>query len=510
MTRTPKGGALISALIAVIVISAMALGLTSITMTSNGAVMDTQDRYQALLLAETGMSIVYKTVDFMPDTVPEFSGTNLEDLTTNLSSGVLYQKQLDNNREIVVVKRKTATGEVMLEATGKVEKKLILGNVTRVYRTVQAVCKTSTEEGGFLAGAFGLDGLSVNGNFASDSYDSTAGYYNPAAPGHHGDIGTNKTIGKGQSASLYIDGDVWVGPGQALWDGTGNVSGTVKNLPSPVAVAIGSYNPPTGALTALPNGNNKDLSNGENYHLTSLSENNGTITASGTVNIWVDGSIDLKCAIKLANATSKLNIWQGPGASTITINGGGALNTSTMIEYPAVTVPAGTIIENAIVRTINKGSGGTYSCSNANQLPQFYLIGGPANGETVTTIMQGNQTIGWTMTTPAQSTLQQAYIVPAHMDANQGVPSNFSIVSQTTGLVKLNGHSNFFGTILAPYAPVTIKGTADVFGAALGKTVDLNGTGDFHSDTKAKSPGFVSKPVIASYVEVPSVVPMSD
>ncbi len=60
-------------------------------------------------------------------------------------------------------------------------------------------------------------------------------------------------------------------------------------------------------------------------------------------------------------------------------------------------------------------------------------------------------------------------------------PADLTIMS-TGSIIKVTGSVAFYGSILAPNADVSIGGTADFYGALIGKTVKMHGDFQFHVD----------------------------
>jgi hypothetical protein len=60
-------------------------------------------------------------------------------------------------------------------------------------------------------------------------------------------------------------------------------------------------------------------------------------------------------------------------------------------------------------------------------------------------------------------------------------PGNLTIYSSGSS-VKLGGGYEFFGTVVAPSAAVTLSGSADMYGALVGRIVTINGDFSFHVD----------------------------
>jgi len=66
---------------------------------------------------------------------------------------------------------------------------------------------------------------------------------------------------------------------------------------------------------------------------------------------------------------------------------------------------------------------------------------------------------------------------------NNGYAKDFSIVGlNTCNSIKYAGNSEFTGTIYAPHAEITMIGTADAYGAFVGKSFMIGGTVDIHYD----------------------------
>jgi hypothetical protein len=64
-----------------------------------------------------------------------------------------------------------------------------------------------------------------------------------------------------------------------------------------------------------------------------------------------------------------------------------------------------------------------------------------------------------------------------------GLAANFSIIGLTTCTsITYSGNSSFIGTINAPQAAFSLKGTADAFGAIIANSASLNGTASMHYD----------------------------
>lgn len=73
-------------------------------------------------------------------------------------------------------------------------------------------------------------------------------------------------------------------------------------------------------------------------------------------------------------------------------------------------------------------------------------------------------------------------------------PKNLSIVS-TGATVDFGGTFDFYGSILAPSADVTLRGDAQWYGAVIGGTVWIHGNGEFHVDESLPEVDFFDPPM---------------
>ena len=79
--------------------------------------------------------------------------------------------------------------------------------------------------------------------------------------------------------------------------------------------------------------------------------------------------------------------------------------------------------------------------------------------------------------------------VDTHNDAKvnvNGLPTDFTIYSNSNEKIDFKHGSEFKGTIYAPYAPVEMKNSADVYGLIWADTVDIKNSGTFYFDTAIK------------------------
>jgi hypothetical protein len=69
----------------------------------------------------------------------------------------------------------------------------------------------------------------------------------------------------------------------------------------------------------------------------------------------------------------------------------------------------------------------------------------------------------------------------AEINNNTQLAANLTI-NMTGGTAKINSHNVFYGVIYAPNTPIDFAGTADYFGALVGKTLTVSGDATAHYD----------------------------
>ncbi len=83
-----------------------------------------------------------------------------------------------------------------------------------------------------------------------------------------------------------------------------------------------------------------------------------------------------------------------------------------------------------------------------------------------------------------------------------GLPTQFSIFSNSSSSVIFKHGSEFKGTVYAPYAPVEMKNSADTFGLIWGATVDIKNSGQFFFDEALKDAHQGKDGIITSWKDV--------
>ncbi|MFZ5995516.1 MAG: DUF7305 domain-containing protein [Thermodesulfobacteriota bacterium] len=83
-----------------------------------------------------------------------------------------------------------------------------------------------------------------------------------------------------------------------------------------------------------------------------------------------------------------------------------------------------------------------------------------------------------------------------------GAPPDFSIYSNSTDSIVFRHGGVFKGTVYAPYAPVEMKNSSDVYGLIWANTSDIKNTGEFYFDTALKDKYLSDNVSILSWREV--------
>ncbi|MDD5153251.1 MAG: pilus assembly PilX N-terminal domain-containing protein [Desulfovibrionales bacterium] len=83
-----------------------------------------------------------------------------------------------------------------------------------------------------------------------------------------------------------------------------------------------------------------------------------------------------------------------------------------------------------------------------------------------------------------------------------GAPPDFTIYSNSTDSIVFRHGGTFKGTVYAPYAPVEMKNSSDVYGLIWANTSDIKNTGEFYFDTALKDKYLSDNVSILSWREV--------
>ena len=86
---------------------------------------------------------------------------------------------------------------------------------------------------------------------------------------------------------------------------------------------------------------------------------------------------------------------------------------------------------------------------------------------------------------------------------NTGIAANAQFFGRPAcTAIDISGNADWIGTIYAPSADLTVGGNGSVYGALVGKSVTLNGNGNFHYDEALKTTGGSIGYVVASWQEL--------
>jgi hypothetical protein len=410
--QSPRGTVMVLALMFVAALTVMCFSFSSLTVSSNNGVENTEARTQAYLLAQAGLADEVKR---MNAAYPVPIATPIAPLAWGQGSNAQQGYYVDNISAPFVL----PDGNVCysFRSHGVVSKQNIgLNTINDIKRHLEAYAEyiPGKPTGLFPMGAFGRLWTNVVGNSIADSYDSAlatsyaqqvaaaggAVNYHKTPNGNGGNVGSNGPIsGVG---NMVVYGNATPGPGYSVsLTSNAKVTGSTTSEIAAAVLPDYTYTPPAGSNGSISG--TTTINNGT-FHYSSISlAGNSKLTIQGTVNIYIDGNFSVtgNAQINLA-AGAVANIYQGAGGST------------------------------------NIAGNGLVSIDN--------------------------------------------------------IPSNFNVISASTSSVKTAGNGTFFGTVYAPYADVQISGNGDTFGSQIGKTVLINGNGNFHWDKNSRSPAFKSNP----------------
>jgi len=201
---------------------------------------------------------------------------------------------------------------------------------------------------------------------------------------------------------------------------------------------------------------------------------NGPIGDVGTVDVY-------------GNSTA------GPGfTTTITSNCfiyGSTAPSPTPVTLPTIpyTPPAGLAIGAfpGLPATLGSGNFRYASISMTGNSSKILTISGNA-----TIYLEGNMSVGGqTSIKILPGASLKIYNKAGTLDLtgggviNQdGNPASFQIFSEAATEIKITGNSGFYGIVYAPTADVKPAGTSVYYGSMTGKTIQCQGTADFHYD----------------------------
>jgi hypothetical protein len=515
----PRGVALVAAFMALVVMATMSIALSMMSVSNNNTLTSSEDRTQALLLAQAGVNMAIKRYASLPD-------------------GAKVMLMSFGSNQVIRVDKATAGGTITLTAYGAIVNRAGAGNRTDtldldgdlditelvVYRRIEAVLVPSSSSGSFKAGAFGDAMLGANGSIETDSYNSNGVPIMTLDTGADGVAGTAddpKDRYAGPDGLLNTADDYVYPkykPVTTMSAGTDGVLGTADDYAVPtftaatynqqVKTAARVYGNPAAGVAPRPNTPSDPLTAAElgatTYAYTAAEQLAfRTTTQGGNGDVGSNGPISAVGALTVYGDATP-----GPGQA---VTGGGTITGSTAaapsvwtLDIPnysaptglAVTTPTATIGATGVTTNVRFSSWPSADYTIKGNV-NIYLEGDfTQNGAKAITLSAGAKVTIYQKT--GTFTLNGGGIV----NASNKKPSDFTLVSSSTNAVKLAGGAEFYGTVYAPKAPVTLIGNAASYGALVGATMDVGGTADFHYDMAATSPGIVTTFSLAAYREL--------
>ena len=290
-----RGSALVFSLVVVVGMGAMSLSLLAINMSVEKAQRQQQRSLSSFYAAEAGLSAAYL------DLVNGGDGSlGSEDAPVELGGSTYFVTVAD-----------LGSGMTSLVSTGD----------SNNQRSRHELVVEQLSTGLFQYAAFGDDGVLLNSNAFTDSYDSSAGSYVSQVSGDH----ANEEGGLGSNADITIDsntdvyGSATPGPTGIFDDSASNTYISGATTPRANLMALPPITLPTTALSGDYDAGASDVLTTGEYHFgdleikanrsltlegpaTLLVENftlrsNGDFivdTTAGAVEIYVTGSFDLR------------------------------------------------------------------------------------------------------------------------------------------------------------------------------------------------------------------------
>lgn len=530
-SRHTRGAALVAAFIAMVVFATMALALSMVSTSNTTVLSDSTARMKALMLAQAGMNMAASRIrnnvtsimsmnDAVRATAP--SGATAQTWVQNLTMSPNEFMRIDrsdvNIAGVGLAIRLTSWGVIQGQAGGRQTYTAADGSTIQntTFRKIEAVLLVKTGEGSFIAGAFGDTGLVANGSIQTDSYDSRGVPVMKLNPAF--------VVGNGQPQYIADTGSV--GPDGIAGSaddvqskGPDGVLGTADDVLYP-KFSYATYNqqvhisprlkgPPERPNTTLDPVTAAELGSPNVAYTNAELDAFRTSTAGANGDVGTNGSISAVGALVIFGDATP-----GPGG---TVTGGGTITGSTApapqpwaLNQPIITIPTSGITGNSLpsgnsaVTLGVTGSNTTYVFSAMDSRDYtmqghvtIYLTGDFINnGNDKITVSAGSDLTIYQ--TAGTFTMNGGGIVNA---ANMN-PNDFTLVSTSSSTVRIAGNNTFYGTVYAPNAPVVLTGTAETYGALVGRSMDISGTSDFHYDVAATSPGIVQTISLVSYREM--------
>jgi Flp pilus assembly protein TadG len=200
--------------------------------------------------------------------------------------------------------------------------------------TAVAIARYTPSQGNI--GIVGIDSLTLKGTPETDSYNSNNGPYGGSNIGNYGNIGSNGNVDL--QGDPTVNGWAYYGPGASI-TGVGHADGYAtlvaplaydsavspasnNNASLPASSYVDSSNPPN--LTMHGNNAALTLPSGT-YLFNNFSATGGTLSVSGQVSIYVQGSFALTGNLVDGQIPSNLQIYVLPSSTAVSFGGTSSL-----------------------------------------------------------------------------------------------------------------------------------------------------------------------------------------
>ncbi|MEI6233364.1 MAG: hypothetical protein WCT04_09940 [Planctomycetota bacterium] len=362
-TKRPKGTALVVVFLVLSLLMSMIIALLQMTVANASLVDNTRDRYQALLLAQSGISHAIAELN---------ANRTLGSGASHTVGSPTMQWGIQKNYTVSTVRN--ADGTLTITSIGTYQyaqygtsdqyhysstgNSSIIVFDPQVHRKLVAIVTFPQTAGVFSAGAFGKSGVTLTGVAQTDSFSSALGttyaaqvaaaggkdIYD-ATVGAGGNVGSNMNInGVG---NIIVHGNATPGPGMAVsLTGGATVTGSTTAAAALYDTPSYIYSPPSGLTAMSYSGNNTVTIAAGNYRFASdFKQTGGTVTfAAGITNIYLDSGLKQSgqgLIVLAAGAT--VNIYQDKDGSFDMAGQGLTNNTQIASSFNVVSASIGTV-----------------------------------------------------------------------------------------------------------------------------------------------------------------------
>lgn len=228
--------------------------------------------------------------------------------------------------------------------------------------------------------------------------------------------------------------------------------------------------------------------NGGTYATTNTTTG-GDVGAVG--NVSANGSVSIGGSVGSVNYPASTGAC--PGNAFTTVGGAGMVSNSNnkVLSIPTITIPTPVIPSTSGPAESDPG---TLSAGNYGDITIKHgtttLSGGTYNVNSLTVSANGVLAVTGTVTINVQGSGNST---PVDLEGKgvsnpSGIAQNLQINYAGTGTLKITGGSTGYMVVDAPNGTVSIGGNSDIFGAIVGGTINNFGTAKFHYDKNTKSP----------------------